>query len=73
MERKQLSFKVKFLYGDQKSMRNTHIYIYIYIYVGSYVNELLYTRANEHKQQINIQREGVEGGGGNIVRKSNCY
>ena len=72
MERKQLSFKVKFLYGDQKSMRNTHIYIY----VGSYVNELLYTRVNEHKQQINIQREGVErqgGGGGNIVRKSNCY
>ena len=72
MERKQLSFKVKFLYGDQKSMRNTHIYIYIY--VGSYVNELLYTRANEHKQQINIQREGVEGGGGGkIVRKKNCY
>lgn len=62
MERKQLSFKVKFLYGDQKSMRNTHIYIY----VGSYVNELLYTRVNEHKQQINIQREGVEVGGGGI-------
>ena len=39
--------------------------------VGSYVNELLYTRVNEHKQQINIQREGVErqGGGGEYSKK----
>ena len=43
--------------------------IYIYIYVGSYVNELLYTRVNEHKQQINIQREGVEVGGGEYSKK----
>ena len=50
----------------------TLIYIYIYIYVGSYVNELLYTRVNEHKQQINIQREGVEvgGGGGEYIKKN---
>ena len=65
MERKNLVSKLNFYMVTRKAWETL---IYIYIYVGSYVNELLYTRVNEHKQQINIQREGVErqGGGGGI-------